>query len=150
MLLYCDAGSGAQSGNAEYVQPSAGELHALGNILQAHGSVLLLPGTVFGVKSAAVVRDGDADPAPPSPADPDADVSALGALLKPVENGVFHQGLENEFEAFLEQHPIDALFISDDVEAYRGILTDKTVEYILNNYQVVSVDSQGRSLWKLI
>ena len=60
------------------------------------------------------------------------------------------EGLENEFEAFLEQHPIDALFISDDVEAYRGILTDKTVEYILNNYQVVSVDSQGRSLWKLI
>ena len=41
-------------------------------------------------------------------------------------------------------------FISDDVETYRGILTDKTVEYILNNYQVVSVDSQGRSLWKLI
>ena len=60
------------------------------------------------------------------------------------------EGLENEFEAFLEQHPIDALFISDDVETYRGILTDKTVEYILNNYQVVSVDSQGRSLWKLI
>ena len=58
------------------------------------------------------------------------------------------EGLENEFEAFLEQHPIDALFISDDVETYRGILTDKTVEYILNNYQVVSVDSQGRSLWK--
>lgn len=25
------------------------------------------------------------------------------------------EGLENEFEAFLEQHPIDALFISDDV-----------------------------------
>lgn len=60
------------------------------------------------------------------------------------------EGLENEFEAFLEQHPIDALFISDDVETYRGILTDKTVEYILNNYQIVSVDSQGRSLWKLI
>ena len=60
------------------------------------------------------------------------------------------EGLENEFEAFLEQHPIDALFISDDVETYRGILTDKTVEDILNNYQVVRVDRQGRSLWKLI
>lgn len=60
------------------------------------------------------------------------------------------EGLEYEFEAFLENNGIDALFINREVEAYRGILTDETVEYILNNYQVVSVDSQGRSLWKLI
>ena len=52
--------------------------------------------------------------------------------------------------AILEQGGIDALFINREVEAYRGILTDETLEYIQNNYQIVSVDSQGRSLWKLI
>ena len=60
------------------------------------------------------------------------------------------EGLEYEFEDFLEQGGIDALFINREVEAYRGILTDETLEYIQNNYQIVSVDSQGRSLWKLI
>ena len=59
------------------------------------------------------------------------------------------EGLENEFEAYTRSRVTP--FSSATMWRHTaGILTDKTVEYILNNYQVFSVDSQGRSLWKLI
>ena len=60
------------------------------------------------------------------------------------------EGLEYRFEAFMEENPPEALFINRDVEAYRGVLTNETLEYIQNNYELSVQDSGGRSLWKLI
>lgn len=59
-------------------------------------------------------------------------------------------GLEYEFEAFLEQGAVEALITKGDIERSRGILTNDTIEYVQNNYQVVVEDSSGRWLWTLI
>lgn len=58
--------------------------------------------------------------------------------------------LEHDFEAFLMENEIQAILLNRDVENYRGILTNDTIDYIGNNYELVAEDSRGRLLLRLI
>ncbi len=58
--------------------------------------------------------------------------------------------LEHDFETFLMENEIQALLLRRDPEAYRGILTDDTIDYIGENYQLAVQDSEGRRLMRLI
>lgn len=52
-------------------------------------------------------------------------------------------GLAEDFEAFLMENPIEAIVIGDEIETYRGILTDATVEFMHNHYYIDSTNSDG-------
>lgn len=52
-------------------------------------------------------------------------------------------GLAEDFEAFLMENPIEAIVIGEEIETYRGILTDATVDFLHNNYYIDSTDSIG-------
>lgn len=52
-------------------------------------------------------------------------------------------GLAEEFEAWLMADPVETWVIAGDMEDYRGILTDDTIEFLYNNYEYYSEDSEG-------
>lgn len=55
------------------------------------------------------------------------------------------------FEDYLLEGELQALVIAGDIEEYRGILTDATIDYIWENYIYYTSDSEdARQLWFLI
>lgn len=60
------------------------------------------------------------------------------------------EGLEYEFEEFISQGTVEMLVLNRDLEHYRGVLTNDTMDYIGENYEFIMVDSQGRLLLRQI
>ena len=56
-----------------------------------------------------------------------------------------------DFEAYLMENPITWLVVQGNLELYRGILTDETIDYINENYIFYTSDEQEkRELYQLI
>lgn len=56
-----------------------------------------------------------------------------------------------DFEAYLMENPITWLVVQGNLEVYRGILTDETLDYIYENYILYTTDEQEkRELYQLI
>lgn len=56
-----------------------------------------------------------------------------------------------DFEAYLMENPITWLVVQGNLELYRGILTDETIDYINENYIFYTSDEQEkRQLYQLI
>ena len=61
------------------------------------------------------------------------------------------QNRAEDFEAYLMENPITWLVVQGNLEVYRGILTDETLDYIYENYILYTVDEQEkRELYQLI
>lgn len=60
------------------------------------------------------------------------------------------EGLEYEFEEFILRGTVEMLVLQSDLENYRGVLTNETIDYIGNNYEFVMWDSLGRLLFRQI
>ena len=60
-------------------------------------------------------------------------------------------GLAEKFEAWLEADPVELLMITGEIEDYRYLLTDDTIEFLHSNYEYYSECSEGvYNLLKLI
>lgn len=71
-------------------------------------------------------------------------------LINYINNGV-GEGVDKDFEAYITQGEIKWLVVQWDIEDYRGILTDDTIDYINENYVLDQMDSRElRSLYELI
>lgn len=56
-----------------------------------------------------------------------------------------------DFEAYLMENPITWLVVQGNLEVYRGILTDETLDFIYENYILYTTDeSETRELYQLI
>ncbi len=56
-----------------------------------------------------------------------------------------------DFEAYLMENPIYWLVVQGNLEVYRGILTDETLDFIYENYELYTVDeTETRELYRLI
>lgn len=71
-------------------------------------------------------------------------------LISYIVNGV-GTGCDVDFEQFIEEDEIEWLVVQGDLERFRGVLTDETMDYIWENYVLVTMDSKDeRGLWELI
>ncbi|MBQ8149763.1 MAG: hypothetical protein IJ041_04535 [Clostridia bacterium] len=58
---------------------------------------------------------------------------------------------DTDFEAYLMEEPIYWLVVQGDLENYRGILTDETIDFIYENYVLFLLDhNESRQLYQLI
>lgn len=65
---------------------------------------------------------------------------------------MYHVGedVAQEFEDFLLEEPCEYLVMDNEIELFRGQLTDTTIDFIHENYELISEGSQGRLLMRYI